>query len=105
MGHTAARRGGRGGGAAAARVRGPGGVPRFLASARLAGLWRDCHDQWPLVLQPPDAELWRLTPEFAGLGAPVLDAETFGKWTPEPAARLGPGLAPGAGRGQHRVVS
>lgn len=46
--------------------------------------------RWPLALQPPDAELWRLTPEFAVLGAPVLDAETFGKRTPELAARLAP---------------
>ncbi|MFD8298708.1 cysteine hydrolase family protein [Streptomyces bauhiniae] len=64
---------------------------RFLAPARPTGVWRDYYEQWPFALQPPDAELWRLTPEFAGLGAPVLDAETFGKWTPELAARLAPG--------------
>ncbi|RZU36382.1 nicotinamidase-related amidase [Streptomyces sp. BK022] len=61
---------------------------RFLAPARPAGVWRTYYDRWPFALQPPDAELWRLTPEFAGQGAPVLDAETFGKWTPELAARL-----------------
>ncbi|MFF7968062.1 cysteine hydrolase family protein [Streptomyces sp. NPDC007903] len=64
---------------------------RFLAPARPTGVRRAYYDQWPFALQPPDAELWRLTTEFAGLGAPVLDAETFGKWTPEPAARLAPG--------------
>ncbi|MGW2212747.1 cysteine hydrolase family protein [Streptomyces sp. NPDC001781] len=65
-------------------------LTRFVAPARPAGVWRAYYEQWRFALQPPDAGLWRLTPEFAGLDAPVLDAETFGKWTPELAARLAP---------------
>ncbi|WP_037913465.1 cysteine hydrolase family protein [Streptomyces sp. NRRL WC-3744] len=63
---------------------------RFLAPERPAGAWRAYYDQWPFARRPPDAELWALTDEFAGLAEHVMDATTFGKWTPELAARTGP---------------
>lgn len=63
---------------------------RFLAPAQPAGAWRAYYEQWPFALQPPDAPLWRLTDEFAAEGHHVLDAPTFGKWTPELASLVGP---------------
>ncbi|MEU9481025.1 isochorismatase family protein [Streptomyces sp. NPDC048191] len=63
---------------------------RFLAPAKPAGAWRAYYDQWPFALQPPDAGLWHLSEEFAGLAGHVVDAPTFGKWIPELAARVGP---------------
>ncbi|MFI2206402.1 cysteine hydrolase family protein [Streptomyces sp. NPDC020192] len=62
---------------------------RFLAPERPTGAWRAYYDRWPFALQPPDAELWDLDDEFTH-EPDVLDATTFGKWTPELAARLRP---------------
>jgi nicotinamidase-related amidase len=63
---------------------------RFLAPDRPVGAWRAYYEQWPFALRPPDAPLWRLTDEFAAVARHVVDAPTFGKWTPELAARVGP---------------
>ncbi|GGS61473.1 isochorismatase family protein [Streptomyces cinerochromogenes] len=63
---------------------------RFLAPAQPAGAWRAYYDRFPFARRPPGAGLWALTDEFAGLAEHVLDTTTFGKWTPELAARLGP---------------
>ncbi|WBO68035.1 isochorismatase family protein [Streptomyces camelliae] len=63
---------------------------RFLAPERPTGAWRAYYDRWPFARRPPDAELWDLDGEFASQ-SDVLDTTTFGKWTPELAARLGPG--------------
>ncbi|MGW0208209.1 cysteine hydrolase family protein [Streptomyces sp. NPDC003233] len=63
---------------------------RFLAPGEPAGAWRAYYDAWPFALQPPDAELWHLSDEFADLAGHVVDATTFGKWIPELAARVGP---------------
>jgi nicotinamidase-related amidase len=63
---------------------------RFLAPATPAGAWRAYYEAWPFALQPPDAELWHLSDEFADPAGQVVDATTFGKWTPELAARVGP---------------
>lgn len=63
---------------------------RFLAPDKPVGAWRAYYEQWPFALQPPDARLWELTEEFADSAPHVLDATTFGKWTPELAARVGP---------------
>ncbi|MCX5337220.1 cysteine hydrolase family protein [Streptomyces sp. NBC_00140] len=63
---------------------------RFLAPDRPTGAWRAYYEQWPFALQPPDEPLWRLTDEFAAEAHHVLDAPTFGKWTPELAALVGP---------------
>jgi nicotinamidase-related amidase len=64
---------------------------RFLAPQKPVGAWRAYYEQWPFALQPPNAPLWRLTDDFAARARHVLDAATFGKWTPELAGRLGPG--------------
>ena len=63
---------------------------RFLAPDQPVGAWRSYYEQWPFARQPPDAPLWQLTDEFAARAPHVLDTPTFGKWTPELAARLGP---------------
>ena len=64
---------------------------RFLAPAKPEGAWRAYYDEWPFALQPPDAQLWSLTPDFAPHARQVVDAPTFGKWTPELARLLAPG--------------
>lgn len=63
---------------------------RFLAPEQPAGAWRAYYDQWPFAHRPADAGLWELTDGFADLADHVVDATTFGKWTPELASRLGP---------------
>jgi nicotinamidase-related amidase len=63
---------------------------RFLPPDRPTGAWRAYYDQWPFALQPPDAPLWQLTDDFATAARHVLDAPTFGKWTPELASLVGP---------------
>ncbi|MFF3906605.1 cysteine hydrolase family protein [Streptomyces sp. NPDC001848] len=63
---------------------------RFVAPPQPRGAWRAYYEQWPFALQPPDAPLWRLTDDFAALARHVVDATTFGKWTPEVARRVGP---------------
>ncbi|MFE5813708.1 cysteine hydrolase family protein [Streptomyces sp. NPDC056479] len=60
---------------------------RFVAPGKPEGAWRAYYEQWPFALQPPDARLWQLTDEFASRARHVLDATTFGKWTPELARR------------------
>ncbi|MFF1720912.1 cysteine hydrolase family protein [Streptomyces sviceus] len=63
---------------------------RFVAPAEPTGAWRAYYAQWPFALQPPEAPLWRLTDDFADRAPHVIDATTFGKWTPELATRVGP---------------
>jgi len=64
---------------------------RFIAPAEPIGAWRAYYDQWPFALQPPQSRIWELTDEFAHEDAHLIDAPTFGKWTPELAERVGPG--------------
>jgi nicotinamidase-related amidase len=63
---------------------------RFVAPGRPTGAWQAYYERWPFALQPPDAPLWRLTDDFAGRAPHLMDATTFGKWTPELAARVRP---------------
>ncbi|WP_344601467.1 cysteine hydrolase family protein [Streptomyces glaucus] len=63
---------------------------RFLAPEEPEGAWRAYYERWPFARQPPHAPLWRLTDEFAARAGDVVDAATFGKWTPELAERVGP---------------
>lgn len=63
---------------------------RFVAPDEPSGAWRAYYAQWPFALRPPDARLWQLTDEFAARARHVVDASTFGKWTPELAERVGP---------------
>ncbi|MEU9326436.1 cysteine hydrolase [Streptomyces canus] len=63
---------------------------RFVAPDEPAGAWRAYYARWSFALQPPDAPLWRLTDEFADRAPHIMDATTFGKWTPELGTRVGP---------------
>ncbi|EDY59771.1 MULTISPECIES: cysteine hydrolase [Streptomyces] len=63
---------------------------RFVAPAEPTGAWRAYYARWSFALQPPEAPLWCLTDEFADRAPHLMDATTFGKWTPELAARVGP---------------
>ncbi|OLZ73475.1 hydrolase [Streptomyces sp. IMTB 2501] len=63
---------------------------RFLAPGNPTGAWRAYYDRWPFALQPPDAELWYLSDEFADHAVHIVAATTFGKWTPELAERVAP---------------
>ncbi|MGX9882450.1 cysteine hydrolase family protein [Streptomyces sp. NPDC002276] len=60
---------------------------RFVAPAKPEGAWQAYYDVWPFALQPPDAPLWRLTDEFDAQARHLVDAPTFGKWTPALAER------------------
>jgi nicotinamidase-related amidase len=64
---------------------------RFIAPAEPVGSWVPYYEQWPFALQPPESRIWELTDEFADADAPMIDATTFGKWTPGLAERVGPG--------------
>lgn len=64
---------------------------RFIAPAEPVGAWRPYYDQWPFALQPAHSRIWELTDEFAREDAHVIEAPTFGKWTPALAERVGPG--------------
>ncbi|MFJ5034283.1 cysteine hydrolase family protein [Streptomyces sp. NPDC088560] len=64
---------------------------RFVAPEHPTGAWRAYYERWPFARRPPDAELWDLDAEFTDVAQHVLDATTFGKWTPQLAARLAPG--------------
>jgi nicotinamidase-related amidase len=66
---------------------------RFLAPAEPAGRWVDYYRRWPSALLPPSAPEWDIVDELADLssaGGLHVDATTFGKWTPELAAAVGP---------------
>ncbi|MEU2222994.1 isochorismatase family protein [Streptomyces sp. NPDC018347] len=63
---------------------------RFVAPERPAGAWRAYYDRWPFARRPPDAVLWELSDGFAELADHILDATTFGKWTPALASQVGP---------------
>jgi len=63
---------------------------RFVAPGTPEGAWRAYYARWPFAVQPQDARLWDLTSEFADRARHVLDAPTFGKWTPELARRATP---------------
>ncbi|MGW1953219.1 cysteine hydrolase family protein [Streptomyces sp. NPDC001920] len=60
---------------------------RFVAPGSPEGAWRAYYERWHFALRPPDSELWELTDEFARDARHVLDAATFGKWSPELARR------------------
>ncbi|MDP9845527.1 cysteine hydrolase family protein [Streptosporangium lutulentum] len=64
---------------------------RFIAPETPRGAWAKYYEQWPFALRPPESEIYRLVDEFAPGAGPTLDATTFGKWTPELAARVGDG--------------
>jgi nicotinamidase-related amidase len=63
---------------------------RFVAPAEPVGSWRRYYEQWSFALQPPDAPLWDVVDELAGLPHRTVSAPTFSKWS-----ELGGLLAPG----------
>ncbi|MFF7166984.1 cysteine hydrolase family protein [Streptomyces sp. NPDC008086] len=63
---------------------------RFVAPRTPDGAWQAYYARHPFALQPPSARLWELTDEFTPDARHVLDAPTFGKWTPELAHRAAP---------------
>ena len=63
---------------------------RFLAPEKPAGAWRAYYEQWPFALRPPHDRIWELVDELAPHARHLVDAPTFGKWTPELAERVGP---------------
>ncbi|MFI6275175.1 cysteine hydrolase family protein [Streptomyces sp. NPDC050988] len=63
---------------------------RFLAPEKPLGAWRAYYEQWPFALRPPHDRLWELVDELAPHAQHLVDAPTFGKWTPELAERVGP---------------
>ncbi|WP_239514181.1 cysteine hydrolase family protein [Streptosporangium sp. 'caverna'] len=64
---------------------------RFVAPETPRGAWAKYYAQWPFALQPPESEIYQLVDDLAPVAGPTLDATTFGKWTPELAARVGDG--------------
>lgn len=64
---------------------------RFVAPEKPTGAWHAYYERWPFARRPPQAELWKLTEELAGHAGHVLDAPTFGKWTPQLADRVAAG--------------
>jgi nicotinamidase-related amidase len=63
---------------------------RFIAPDTPEGSWREYYRRWPFALQPPDARIYELVDDFAQAPGRRLAATTFGKWTPELAADVGP---------------
>ena len=63
---------------------------RFIAPETPERSWREYYRRWPFALQPPDARIYELVDDFAGTAGRTLAATTFGKWTPELAADVGP---------------
>ncbi|MGX1908114.1 cysteine hydrolase family protein [Streptomyces phaeochromogenes] len=63
---------------------------RFLAPEKPVGAWRAYYEQWPFALRPPHDRLWELVDELAPHAGHLVDAPTFGKWTPDLAERVGP---------------
>jgi nicotinamidase-related amidase len=62
---------------------------RFIAPREPLGWWRRYYDEWPFALQEAEAPMYALVDELAEPSDPVIEATTFGKWTPELAALLG----------------
>ncbi|HEX3589201.1 MAG TPA: cysteine hydrolase [Pseudonocardiaceae bacterium] len=60
---------------------------RFVAPPEPAGAWSDYYRDWRFALQPPDAPLYAVVPDFAP--GKTLDATTFGKWGAPLADRMG----------------
>ena len=58
-------------------------LTRFVAPDRPRGAWVKYYQQWAFALQPAQAPLWRVVPELASGGHPVIDRPSFGKWGAE----------------------
>jgi nicotinamidase-related amidase len=60
---------------------------RFIAPEKPEGVWVRYYERWPFALQPPDSFGYRIIGDFAPQS--IVDATTFGKWTPKLATRVG----------------
>jgi len=68
---------------------------RFLAPERPIGAWVPYYETWDFALDPANAALYELMPEFRGSAGPVIDRTTFGKWDTGTHAAIG---------GSHEIV-
>jgi len=62
---------------------------RFLAPERPVGAWVPYYETWSFALDPANAALYDLMPEFRASDGPVIDRTTFGKWDVETHAAIG----------------
>jgi nicotinamidase-related amidase len=53
---------------------------RFQAPEKPHGSWVPYYEQWPFALDPANAPLYELMPEFEVADAVIIDRTTFGKW-------------------------
>lgn len=59
------------------------------ASGARAGSWAAYMQAWPFADRPANDPIFDLIPGAAALDTPVVDAPTFGKWTPQLRAIVG----------------
>jgi nicotinamidase-related amidase len=64
---------------------------RFIAPQKPVGAWRPYYDLWSFALDPANAELYAMMPEFDTSDRAVIDRPTFGKWDSELDGHLPPG--------------
>ena len=64
-------------------------LTRFLPPAVAEGAWVPYYEQWPFALNPANAALFDLVPEFSSAKAVTIDRTTFGKWDAETDGALG----------------
>jgi len=69
---------------------------RYVSPAAPHGAWVPYFEEWAFALQPPDADLWDITPGLAqaaarqqAAGVGPVTKETFSKWGPELAEFVG----------------
>jgi len=69
---------------------------RYVSPQVPHGAWVPYFDDWPFALQPPDADLWEITPGLAtaaarqqAAGVGPVTKTTFSKWGPELAEFVG----------------
>ena len=65
-------------------------LTRWVAPAEPEGSWAAYMEAWPFADRPADDPAFALVPEVAGLSRHVVTEPTFGKWTPQLTALLGP---------------
>lgn len=64
-------------------------LTRFVAPTTPTGAWVPYYARWPFALDPSNAPLYDLMPQFPVRDAVVVDRTTFGKWDAATDATLG----------------
>jgi nicotinamidase-related amidase len=64
-------------------------LTRFVAPADPQGAWVPYYEDWPFALDPANAALYELMPEFPVDDATVITRTTFGKWDDNTRSALG----------------